>query len=417
MTKRFLLLLAVLLLTGGLALGTHLWAAHHHRAGREALDRRDFAAAQDHFAACARVWFRDPETRLLLARSARQAGDHETAQAALRACRDLGVPDETVVVEGLLVHVRQGNLAAVESALQNRVRRRHPDSVLILEALVPAYLKTYRLDHAGECVRWWIDLEPGRVEPWEHQADLYARSFNTDLCVASYRRILELDPDHLKARLALAGLLTEGRNPDEALTHFEYVRQRRGDTTDVLLGLAHCRRALAQFDEARRLLEAVLAREPDHWAALAERGWLAQAAGSDEEAVTWFRQSLARRPAEKEIAYALYTALVRLGRQREAEEVQGRLKGIEADLEEIKQLTREVVKSPRDAELRYRAGAVLMRNGQEDGALGWFASALREDPEHAATHRALAEYHERKGDAGGAAEHRAKARGPSRPRD
>ena len=48
-------------------------------------------------------------------------------------------------------------------------------------------------------------------------------------------------------------------------------------------------------------------------------------------------------------------------------------------------------------------GRLLLRNGQEAQALRWLASALQEDPDHAAARQALDEYVQRTGDREGAA--------------
>src|SRR4029077_20090950 len=109
---------------------------------------------------------------------------------------------------------------------------------------------------------------------------------------------------------------------------------------------------------------------------------------------------------EKDINYSLYQCLETLDKRQQAQEVLARLKRIEADLDRISDLTREIARSPHDADLRCEAGRILTRNGQEAEGVRWLLSALREDPRHAATHEALADHYERAGNRAQAETHR-----------
>jgi Tfp pilus assembly protein PilF len=413
--KKCCLRLAVLLgLTAALALSAHLWAGKHYREAREALVRGDFAQAQQHLALCAKVWVWGAETRLLQARAARLAGEYDQAETYLRESAELGASPEAVTVERLLRMAQQGDVAAVESRLVGRVLQGHPDSVSILEVLTPAYLANYQLVQARECVGRWLEREPDCVRAWAFRAEVFERIKDKEQVRASYRRLVELDPDNLDYRLTLAGLLTD-YEPRAALEHFAHVRARRGDSPILLTGLARCLLNLGRPDEARPLLDAVLAEHPDDWAALFERARLAQETGSAEEVEPYIRRAAALKPNELGILHGLFTCLERLGKRREAEEVQARLERVKADLAQVADLTRKVASRPGDPDLRCEVGKILMRNGLEAEGLGWLATALRADSLHPLTHQALAEYYERTGETVRAAEHREMAqRGPPR---
>jgi tetratricopeptide (TPR) repeat protein len=398
--------LALLLLLSALALGVHLWAATRYRAAREALARGDYSQAQQHLARCARVWLWGAETRLLQARAARLAGEYDRAESYLRSCEELGGPPDRVAVERALRRVQQGDLASGEKPLVSRVLRGDPDTVLILETLTPAFLSRYRLLDAAECVKRWLEREPDRLQAWSYQAKVFDLLKDQDQALASYRRIVQLDPDNLQARLTLAGLVAE-LDPQEAVGCFGYVRDRQGDSPALLAGLARCRLKLGQPDEARQLLDAALAVQPDSWAALSERARLALQTESAEEAEKWFRRALALKPYEPDVLHGFHSCLVQAGKKKEAEEVWARVARVKADMDQVSALTRQVAAQPHDPALRCEVGTILMRNGLEKEGLGWLATALQEDPSHPATHRILAEYYERTGDAQRAAEHRA----------
>src|SRR5207249_6829885 len=134
-----------------------------------------------------------------------------------------------------------------------------------------------------------------RLEAWLWRGQVSQRLGRSEEALASYRRVVELDPENDDARILLGGFLSQG-HPEEALAQFEYVRRRQGDTPAVLKGMAHCLHYLNRPEEARRLLEALLAEHPRDPVGLAERGRLALQFESAAEAEAWFRQAAAVLP-------------------------------------------------------------------------------------------------------------------------
>jgi predicted Zn-dependent protease len=174
----------------------------------------------------------------------------------------------------------------------------------------------------------------------------------------------------------------------------------------VLRGLATCRHMLNEPDEARRLLDQLVAEHPDDGAGLASRARLAQEYESPEQAEAWFRRAAASQPYEREVLYGWSVSLKRLGRREEAAAVNDRFRRVEEDLTRLAAATRRVAHSPHDPAPRCEAGVILLRNGQQAEGLRWLASALELDPGHVATHQALADYYEQAGDPARSALHR-----------
>jgi hypothetical protein len=54
-------------------------------------------------------------------------------------------------------------------------------------------------------------------------------------------------------------------------------------------------------------------------------------------------------------------------------------------------VARDIGADPRNADLRYKAGVILCRNGHREIGAQWFQSALAEDPNHEPARRALNE--------------------------
>ena len=87
--RRVSLILLLSLLTAGLALwgGRAWWIDHHLKEAQKALSRQRFAEARFHLDRV--LWFRstDADVHLLAGRTARRAGDAETARKHYELCQ------------------------------------------------------------------------------------------------------------------------------------------------------------------------------------------------------------------------------------------------------------------------------------------------------------------------------------------
>ena len=75
----------------------------------------------------------------------------------------------------------------------------------------------------------------------------------------------------------------------------------------------------------------------------------------------------------------------------EARQYESRHAAARKDFDELCQVAREVGADPRNADLRYKAGVILCRNGHPEIGMQWFRSALVENPNHQAALKALNE--------------------------
>jgi tetratricopeptide (TPR) repeat protein len=395
-------LLSVLLLgligVGATLAGWHLAAWHDYRAALQAIGRRDFTEARSHLARCLSVWPHSAEVHLLAARTARRGGAYDEAEKHLKECQRLDWPAEEIQLEHDLIHAQRGDVTDVEKQLMFFAEHGHPDTLLILEALCQGYIKTYRLTHASRCLEVWLENHPDDVQALLWRAEVEQLRSSNQEALADCRRAVELAPERDDARLRLAELLLSENLPAEAIPHFERLRQSQPANTQVLLGLARCRRLLGEPEAAAKLLDALLQIAPEDVGALGERGRVCQESGEPARAERWLRMAVNRAPYDRDTVYALYLCLQQTGKTQEAVEYQAKLKEIESQLSRLREVTRRITQTPHDAALRHEAGMIFLKSGQSKEGLRWLYSALQEDPGYQPTHQALADYYERTGD-------------------
>jgi tetratricopeptide (TPR) repeat protein len=386
------ILLLVVAGLGVFAAGCNAWAYWQYRSGQQASALRDYVQAQERFEKCTNVWFLSSQTYLQAGRAARRAEHFDVAAKHLRRAQSLSPDDATVDLELKLLRAQASDLASVQEELESLLAHDHPQSTEILEVLTPAYLQSDQLNSALKSVDAWLQREPNNLAAWQYRARIFTRLQVAPRILECQRKVLELNPEDDDTRLQYAKALAGSRQALEATKQYEFLQSRLGDTSDILCGLATCLIALNQGNEGGKLLDKVLATQPDNAVALAERGRLAMQQGSPVEAEKWLRRAASERPFEHDILYSLYQCLLKLGKDKQAAEVQAKFKAIEADLLQLREAILQVGAMPHSPEPRYQAGVILLRNGKDGEGLRWLASALAVDPRHAASRRALAEY-------------------------
>jgi tetratricopeptide (TPR) repeat protein len=404
-------LLVLLIGFGAWMIGLQIWGYTQFHAAAVAVEHYHNREAREHLQAYMSVWPHDPAALLLAARTARRAGGFEEAQDFLDQYEKVrGKDDDALILERVLQQAQHGRVDRVHEFCEIRVRQNHPDSPLILEAVSAGLMRIYRLQEAEERIQTWLKLRPDDCQALLFEGIIYDLQSRIPEATANYLRVVNLDPDNEEARLRLTGLLVQNLKGAEALPHLEYLRKRTPDDPRVAVRIAQCRRLLAQPEEAKKILDDVLARYPHFPEALAVRGKLAMEDGNLAEAETLLREAAARDPSTAETHYHLSQCLTRQGKEAESKEVDAQLKRQEQDLKDIDELINGKMEQSRfDPALHYKAGMIAMRAGSEQEGVRWLESALELDPNYAPAHEALATYYQQIGDLGRAASHREKA--------
>jgi tetratricopeptide (TPR) repeat protein len=414
------------------------------RAAEQAMEQRDFLTAEAHIARCLEAQPNKPEVQFLAARIKRRAhfpvlpggadgpgacltagsvrydGTYEDVLHHLALYAKLGGLSELLNLEENLLRAQSGeaslivetggDLRTVEQVLQSWIQDNHPDTPLILEALIKGYLQSYRLADALKCLTVWLKRQDD-IQAHLWRAWILERLGDSAGGLKDYQQVLVLNPEHNMVRQRVAEILLRLSGPAEAVKHFELLQQRQVHNPALILGLAQCRKALGAPDEARQLLDDLLGEHADYVPGLIERGKLAQDNLQEDEAERCFRAAVRLAPHDALATYNLYLCLLRRGKKEEARDLATKRAQIEKDMSRMDQLSREIAMNPHEASLRYEAGSILLRNGLKEDGRRWLLSALREDPMHAPTHAALAELYEKEGNSPLAAFHRRLAAG------
>jgi tetratricopeptide (TPR) repeat protein len=408
-----LLVLLIVVAAVGLG-GRHAWAWYQLRAARSALTRYHPAEAREHLESCLKVWPKSVAAHLLASRAARQSGDFEEAQRHLRACQDLleGTSEE-VALEWALLRAASGNVRGEDEVyLQRKAEQEPAQAPLIWEALAEGYILLYRHLDAFPILDQWLRLDPDNLRARELRGLAYYKGKAGHKAAEDFRWVLGQDPTREETRERLVLCLLDMGSYDEALPHLEHIARLKPDDPDVQVRLARCHSMLGREEQARQMLDAVLAQHPGHALALRTRGQFALTTDHQPaQAEAWLRRAVKVAPNDYQAQFLLHQALQQQpDRPGKAAEADAQLKIAEEVKDRAERLgelsSRKLSERPLDPALHCEMGVLLLRSGHRKPGVSWLLSALRLDPDYQPAHAALAEYYARQGDKDRAAEHR-----------
>lgn len=407
--RRLLSALVLLGLIGAAVfwLRPHLSAWYHFRAARSALNRCHSREAMEHLRICLQTWPKDAEVLYLAARIARRTGNYAEAEIALSKYEDQHGSDDAAALERTLLRAENGDVDRASGVCKHWIEQGHPDTPFIFEAMIRGYLRAYRFSEARGLLQYWRQTQPENPQTYFVEGELHDCELLASEAAACYQQVLQLDPEHEEARFNLTAALLEQKAYTDAIPHLEHLRQRLPDNLQAPVRLAACLAFQGRQEEALRLLDDVLARQPDFAPALAERGKIALAQEEYAVAENWLRQAVERNPSDQPARYSLVQCLRRLGKETEAQQQEQQLHQLEADLKRIGTIARqEMPQAPYNAALHCELGVILLRNGFVEQGLRWLKSAVQQDARCAAAHQALTDYYQRIGSAEQAELHR-----------
>ncbi len=411
-------LLAIILASAWRAWQATDWAGHRQlNEAERLLELWRLDEAADLLAECRRRWPGLPRVHWLAARTARLREKYDEARDHLDRFRRYGGDGADVELEMSLIEAYRGNLDAVESRLIQLTAENHADSYFIFDALATGYRKSLRREKARACILMWQERFPDAIPALVQQAWLDERSARRDEAIKCYHKILQRDPGSDLARFGLAELFVLQNSPDEALEQYAVLQSRRRDDPRILKGQTACWLMQGELDRAQAAVDQLQPRFPDDEEVLLVRARLAMSRQNWPEAEQLFREVVAKKPLEAGLLQNYQQCLAVQGKDDEAKRVLERGQQLKADLERIQELViKAVPATPHQAAHRHEIGALCQRHGAFKEAIRWFLSAVREDPSHQPSRRALIECYEKTQRLDLAAEQRRQLQQASAPR-
>jgi tetratricopeptide (TPR) repeat protein len=172
--------------------------------------------------------------------------------------------------------------------------------------------------------------EADQVQGLVWRGRLHATQSEYVRAVADLRSAAARSPHDFQAHWYLVGLVVRD-DPQEAVVHLETLYQRQPDNRQVGLALAGLRRTLGRLDEARPMLDEILAKYPNDVSALLERGRLSVDAQQPADAEQWLRRAEKLAPDFLVLNQELSRCLHLAGRLEEAEHYRARFEQQNAD--------------------------------------------------------------------------------------
>ncbi|MDB5309322.1 MAG: tetratricopeptide repeat protein [Gemmataceae bacterium] len=416
---RTILLIAVLLTAGFAAVagGVLVRFQTHLRAARVEVGRGHNAAATRHLNTCRDLRPDHPEVLILAARVARRSGSWTEAETLLDRYWAKYGDEDRLVFERLLLRTTRGESGAMSPSLLARIEAGGPDAPLAREALVTGLLYQFRWRQAERAIADWLEAAPDETTAILLRGKLQEQRAQTSESLLSFRRVVELDPDHDEARLRLTTLLLQLRQGEEAVAHLDYLRHRLPDNPEVKVQWSRALALQGRAAEARAALTDCLRAHPDCPAALVDQGKCETADGDDKAAEEYLDRAARLDPGNLTTRHLHALALARTGKAAAADELET-IRRLEADFERINQLIQGPLQmTPDDPAVHHEIATIALRAGQSAEALRWLQSALQVRPDHQPTHQLLAAYYHETGAPALAAKHRALARRPGGKQD
>ncbi|MCP9818167.1 tetratricopeptide repeat protein [Synechococcus sp. Cruz-9H2] len=226
-----------------------------------------------------------------------------------------------------------------------------PQADTLVAALARLHRRHGQGDHADALIAALLDQNPASSPALLALAEAKLQRDDLQQARQTYQQLLELDPGHLGARCAVELLKTRSQAwhqaapmaappaetlPDQiqaaevayangrfsaALNLFQQALILAPEDANLLAATARCHRQLGDHAKAERILQAVLERQPDQFAAVLGMGELRLSQGNQAAAIPWYRRAIERQPGNHALLRTLSQCLVAAQETQEAEQV------------------------------------------------------------------------------------------------
>ncbi len=306
-----------------------------------------------------------------------------------------------------IYQARAKRYTLAEPVLEAAYQARTPPQALVAKELARIYLSTYRLDRAAAAIDRWRELAPTDPLPYLWRNEIGTRTqAEHSVMIQNDRAALELDPNLDQARLELASELSKERRFDEAEPEYQAYLKRNPGNAEALIGLGRNAFQQGDLEAALRYYEQALKTDPRQPEALKELAQADLRMGRFASSRDRFKILIELDPFDYELRYSYAQALRRLGDEAGFRRENAAASRLRKENDEITQLRFDLLKAPDNQEIRFAVARWMLEHGHTAEGLKWTNEILRVNPNHAGTHRILADHYARTGDAGLANYHR-----------
>lgn len=341
----------------------------------------------------------DGEVAFMKARTYRKMGNLEEFEEWLGEARLRDYSKERCRREEWLLAAQNGQLEQASPHLEELLDDEFEDYAEVMEAFASGYLLSGRPKLARDFIKPWKDSFPedplpivlmGMVE-WENK--------KIDTAIKRFRDALEMHPDFLPAKIALADSLRQEGNYDEAIPLFRECLESEVFEVEARIKLAYCLRQTGELDEASDLLEESLEINPYSFAAHLELANISKTREDYSGARDALVKALEIQPNDAETHKILGEVLQAIGQPEEAKLHEAFAAQAESMLQQVPALREQVMAESDEMATRamcVRIGRILLQYGSEEEGASWIAKALEIDSEYQPAYAALADFFERK---------------------
>jgi tetratricopeptide (TPR) repeat protein len=285
-------------------------------------------------------------------------------------------------------YIRQEQYDKAEATLRALIDH-NPDELSFRLSLASLLAKTDQLDEAEKVLREAIQAAPDDAQRYVLLADFLASRRSKEAAIEELNSFIKKNPDMTELKFALAKLRMEDGQTDEAKQVLEQVIAQEGVEPAGLRARVQLAQILASEDvqspRIGKLLDEVLEENPRDNAALLMKGKLDLQQENYVDAIGDFRSVLKDQPDSPEVLRLLAAAHLANGDRELARDT----------------MSRAIDANPGDNDLRLSMARLLVQDDKPDEALEQIDEVLKRDQYHEAALAMKYELLGRKGDVAG----------------
>ncbi|SRR5579883_716344 len=350
------------------------------------------------------------EAQYYLARLRVATDRPQEALAAIDQARRLGYDRAALDCLLAIIQARAGRYTEAEPVLREAFQEGMEPQAEVAQELARVFLSTYQIGRAAVPLERWRELAPedGRPYLWRNEIESRKQA-ESSVLMQNYIEALKRDPNLDKARLGLAELFRKVHRLEEARREYATYLARHPGDVEALDGAGVAAVEAGDLDTAAASFEAALARDPRDTTALRELAQINLRRGRFQQAVELLRRVVAIDRFDPDIHYTYGRALKLSGEDKAAAAATAVSLRLRKEHDDLEVLRKQLLNHPDNVEFRFQIARWFLEHGRDTEGLDWTREILRQTPQHAPTHRLLADYYQKRGEAGRANYHRTMA--------